>query len=62
MKLISVFLIVVFTLYNCFMLVTCVIINDFCFILTVAIYLAKRNIRKKGMLEPYEQVCEQIQK
>lgn len=23
-----------------------------------AIYLAKRNIRKKGMLEPYEQVCQ----
>lgn len=25
--------------------------------LSVAIYLAKRNIRKKGLLEPYEQVC-----
>lgn len=29
----------------------------FRFALTIAIYLAKRNIRKKGMLEPYEQVC-----
>lgn len=27
-----------------------------CSVLTAAIYLAKRNIRKKGMLEPYEQV------
>ncbi len=31
-----------------------------CFVLTTAIYLAKRNIRKKGMLEPYEQVCVQV--
>lgn len=28
------------------------------FSLTAAIYLAKRNIRKKGMLEPYEQVSD----
>lgn len=31
----------------------------FCLALTAAIYLAKRNIRKKGMLEPYEQVCDE---
>lgn len=31
----------------------------FCRALTAAIYLAKRNIRKKGMLEPYEQVCDE---
>lgn len=29
-------------------------------VVIAAIYLAKRNIRKKGKLEPYEQVHEQV--
>ncbi len=31
------------------------------FSVTKAIYLAKRNIRKKGVLDAYEQVCKNIQ-